>query len=168
MISLQVSKTVVQWVKHFALSYSQDYPKTVSIVCETSSWFGEKYLAPSEDKIAFCVENGGWSGVFHPKRNVICFGEKRDGTPDEIPAFLIWAGSLPKNVRNYNDIVDWVQKQVDSRNILECIVCGIQKKFDNPDEAFDEGWDAPPHFSYVCCDKCSYPEWLMKNGKHNG
>jgi len=38
---------------------------------------------------------------------------------------------------------------------LMCQCCGIEKEFADDEEAFQQGWDAPPHFSgYVCCDLC--------------
>ena len=38
---------------------------------------------------------------------------------------------------------------------LKCQCCGIEREFTDGDEAFAEGWDAPPHFSqYICCELC--------------
>lgn len=39
--------------------------------------------------------------------------------------------------------------------LLKCQCCGIEKEFSDGEEAFQAGWDAPPHFyGYVCCDIC--------------
>lgn len=38
---------------------------------------------------------------------------------------------------------------------LKCQCCGIEQEFKDGEEAFKEGWDAPPHFTgYVCCKLC--------------
>lgn len=38
---------------------------------------------------------------------------------------------------------------------LKCECCGFRKEFKDGQEAFDEGWDAPPYFTgYVCCNLC--------------
>lgn len=37
---------------------------------------------------------------------------------------------------------------------LKCEACGVEKEFADAEEAFRDGWDAPPHFPYVGCDKC--------------
>jgi hypothetical protein len=38
---------------------------------------------------------------------------------------------------------------------LKCQCCGFEKEFADGEEAFQAGWDAPPHFSgYVACDLC--------------
>ena len=38
---------------------------------------------------------------------------------------------------------------------LICECCGFIQEFTDLEEAFDKGWDAPPHFTgYVCCDLC--------------
>ena len=39
--------------------------------------------------------------------------------------------------------------------LYQCMCCGFVKYFDNGEDAFRAGWDAPPHFTgYVCCDLC--------------
>lgn len=36
-----------------------------------------------------------------------------------------------------------------------CQCCGISKEFADGEEAFDAGWDCPPHFTgYISCDLC--------------
>lgn len=43
----------------------------------------------------------------------------------------------------------------DTNIILKCACCGIVKAFADGEQAFREGWDAPPHFTgYVCCNLC--------------
>ena len=38
---------------------------------------------------------------------------------------------------------------------LTCECCGYTQEFIDGEEAFQVGWDAPPHFTgYVCCDLC--------------
>lgn len=38
---------------------------------------------------------------------------------------------------------------------LKCECCGFEKEFQDGEEAFQAGWDAPPHFTgYVSCDLC--------------
>ncbi len=38
---------------------------------------------------------------------------------------------------------------------LRCQCCGIEREFKDGEEAFQAGWDAPPHFStHICCDIC--------------
>ncbi len=38
---------------------------------------------------------------------------------------------------------------------LTCMCCGFTQHFKDGEEAFDLGWDAPPHFrGYVSCDLC--------------
>jgi hypothetical protein len=38
---------------------------------------------------------------------------------------------------------------------LTCMCCGFTQEFIDGEEAFETGWDAPPHFSgYVACDLC--------------
>ena len=38
---------------------------------------------------------------------------------------------------------------------LTCECCNISKEFAHYEEAFDKGWDAPPHFTgYIGCDLC--------------
>lgn len=32
---------------------------------------------------------------------------------------------------------------------LKCQCCGIEQEFKDGEEAFKEGWDAPPHFTGV-------------------
>jgi hypothetical protein len=39
--------------------------------------------------------------------------------------------------------------------LLTCECCGFSQDFQNGEEAFQAGWDAPPHFTqYVCCNLC--------------
>lgn len=39
--------------------------------------------------------------------------------------------------------------------ILTCQCCGFSKEFKDGEDAFNEGWDAPPHFTQViCCNLC--------------
>lgn len=38
---------------------------------------------------------------------------------------------------------------------LTCGCCGITQEFENGEEAFEAGWDAPPHFTgYIACNLC--------------
>lgn len=38
---------------------------------------------------------------------------------------------------------------------LKCQCCGIERDFADGEDAFREGWDAPPHFTgYVACNLC--------------
>lgn len=38
---------------------------------------------------------------------------------------------------------------------LTCQCCGFSQYFKDGEEAFIEGWDAPPRFTgYVCCNLC--------------
>ena len=38
---------------------------------------------------------------------------------------------------------------------LKCMCCQFEQEFAGAEEAFDAGWDAPPHFTgIVCCDLC--------------
>ena len=37
--------------------------------------------------------------------------------------------------------------------LLRCQCCQWEEDLD-PEEAFQLGWDAPPHFSHVCCPIC--------------
>lgn len=38
---------------------------------------------------------------------------------------------------------------------LKCECCGFEQEFKDGEEAFQAGWDAPPHFSqYVSCNLC--------------
>lgn len=39
--------------------------------------------------------------------------------------------------------------------LLTCQCCGYEQKFKDGEEAFQEGWDAPPHFTgFICCHLC--------------
>ena len=37
-----------------------------------------------------------------------------------------------------------------------CDCCKITQEFNDPEEAFDKGWDTPPHFTtgYISCSLC--------------
>jgi hypothetical protein len=38
---------------------------------------------------------------------------------------------------------------------LKCQCCGIEEEFQDGEEAFKKGWDAPPHFLFhVTCNLC--------------
>ncbi len=38
---------------------------------------------------------------------------------------------------------------------LACQCCGFEREFEDGEEAFQAGWDAPPYFTvYVGCDLC--------------
>lgn len=38
---------------------------------------------------------------------------------------------------------------------LKCQCCGFEQDFLDGEEAFEAGWDAPPHFTtHVCCKIC--------------
>jgi len=38
---------------------------------------------------------------------------------------------------------------------LTCQCCGFTQEFVDGEEAYKEGWDAPPHFTgYVACNLC--------------
>ena len=39
--------------------------------------------------------------------------------------------------------------------LLTCECCGFSAEFVDGEEAFQAGWDSPPHFTgYVCCNLC--------------
>jgi len=38
--------------------------------------------------------------------------------------------------------------------LLKCTCCGYAEAFIDADEAFEKGWDCPPHFSVIACDLC--------------
>jgi len=38
--------------------------------------------------------------------------------------------------------------------ILKCQCCEFEQEFVDAEDAFQAGWDAPPHFTLVCCDCC--------------
>lgn len=38
--------------------------------------------------------------------------------------------------------------------LLECACCKYTETFSNAEEAFEKGWDCPPHFTVVCCPLC--------------
>jgi hypothetical protein len=39
--------------------------------------------------------------------------------------------------------------------VLTCQCCGFTEVFNDGEVAFQQGWDAPPHFTeYVCCNLC--------------
>lgn len=45
---------------------------------------------------------------------------------------------------------------------LTCEGCGTVAVFTSADQAFNEGWDCPPHFTQVVtCDKCSSADILL-------
>lgn len=45
---------------------------------------------------------------------------------------------------------------------LKCEGCGTEATFVHADQAFNEGWDCPPHFTQiVTCPKCSSAEILI-------
>jgi hypothetical protein len=47
---------------------------------------------------------------------------------------------------------------------LVCTCCGYSKHFETGEDAFREGWDAPPHFTqFVLCDRC--PSVFVMLGK---
>jgi hypothetical protein len=53
---------------------------------------------------------------------------------------------------------------------LKCQCCGFEQDFTDSTEAFNSGWDAPPHFTgYVSCNLCpaSYVV-LRQTGRHAG
>ena len=37
---------------------------------------------------------------------------------------------------------------------LTCICCGTTATFTDAEAAFRAGWDAPPHFTHICCHLC--------------
>jgi hypothetical protein len=38
---------------------------------------------------------------------------------------------------------------------LKCQCCSFEREFADLEEAFQVGWDAPPHFTgYICCNLC--------------
>ncbi len=38
---------------------------------------------------------------------------------------------------------------------LKCQCCDFEQEFKDGEEAFQTGWDAPPHFTgYICCNLC--------------
>ncbi len=45
---------------------------------------------------------------------------------------------------------------------LECEGCGFIKTFDDPQDAFDNGWDCPPFFEVVTCFDCPSAPILLK------
>jgi hypothetical protein len=50
-----------------------------------------------------------------------------------------------------------------------CVCCGHSQEFVDAEEAFNEGWDAPPHFTgFIACSLC--PASFIVSGqtaKHN-
>ena len=52
---------------------------------------------------------------------------------------------------------------------LKCECCGFEREFEDREEAFEEGWDAPPHFSqFVTCELCpSAPLVLGHKEEHD-
>lgn len=39
--------------------------------------------------------------------------------------------------------------------LLKCQCCGFEQEFKDGEEAFQAGWDAPPHFTgFICCHLC--------------
>lgn len=50
--------------------------------------------------------------------------------------------------------------------LIVCEGCHIIGEFDTPDDAFNAGWDAPPHFTVVtCCPDCSASEILIARSR---
>lgn len=46
---------------------------------------------------------------------------------------------------------------------LKCQCCGFEQVFDDAEDAFQKGWDAPPHFTgYVACDLCPASILIMQ------
>lgn len=37
---------------------------------------------------------------------------------------------------------------------LTCQCCGQDRAFNSAEQAYEEGWDAPPHFTIIACDLC--------------
>lgn len=49
---------------------------------------------------------------------------------------------------------------------LTCDCCGFSQEFIDGEEAFEAGWDAPPHFSqYVSCNLCP-GSWIVLGEIH--
>jgi hypothetical protein len=49
---------------------------------------------------------------------------------------------------------------------LKCQCCGHEREFKDGEEAFQAGWDAPPHFTgYVCCELCP-GSWVVLGETH--
>ena len=48
---------------------------------------------------------------------------------------------------------------------LTCECCKHTESFATAEDAFRGGWDAPPHFSYVCCNLCP-ASWLVLGLSH--
>lgn len=46
---------------------------------------------------------------------------------------------------------------------VKCLCCGIVGEFKDAEEAFNKGWDAPPHFTLEFCNLC--PASLYVLGK---
>lgn len=50
---------------------------------------------------------------------------------------------------------------------LKCECCGFEREFENGEEAFEAGWDAPPHFTQVVtCDLCPASGLVCGVGHH--
>lgn len=48
---------------------------------------------------------------------------------------------------------------------LKCQCCGHEQEFADVEDAFSNGWDAPPYFSFVACDLC--PAVCITHGKRH-
>ena len=54
-------------------------------------------------------------------------------------------------------------KKVTNPHSLVCEGCGIVGTFKDADEAFNLGWDGPPHFTqFVTCPNCSIADVMKK------
>lgn len=52
---------------------------------------------------------------------------------------------------------------------LKCMCCNFEQTFKDGEEAFSQGWDAPPHFTgYICCNLCPASHLVLgeKNTAH--
>lgn len=46
---------------------------------------------------------------------------------------------------------------------LKCEACGVEREFKDGEEAFEAGWDAPPHFTQiVTCELCPTAHVLIE------
>ncbi len=49
--------------------------------------------------------------------------------------------------------------------LLKCQCCGYEQEFKDGEEAFQAGWDAPPHFTgFICCHLCPAVCVVMNKG----
>ena len=73
-------------------------PTSVAIWCDAE--------APRRDGTRhFHVINGGWHG--HIQGQVLFV----EGDPTEIPAKIVWEGSVPQHY-DYNEAIEWIESEI--------------------------------------------------------